>query len=130
MKLQELPLLMEGFHQVKLDAGGPPGWYINRWADIPEEWEAEFKYVETVLARVAGKTIAELVKGKKHHLLDPDIGLDEMALNHVYMGMVEGILPESDQMAVNALLNEFFDGAEDSRHQRLNDLFVTDQYSY
>lgn len=122
MKLQAFPLIMEGLHQVHLDAGYRGRWYINRWADVPDEWLNEFMVVEQALGQLAGRTA-----------LDRELGEVRSLVQFVYDGTefnepVLQYITQAQLDETNNLLGEFFDGDVNSRHQRMQELFVTQEY--
>jgi hypothetical protein len=144
--LADLPMIMEGFHRVQADKGRRPGaktWYINRYAEIPAEWQKEFMEVERALGRTAGITIGEafpLALNRPEWLSAEyaDVELTDPALSVIYLGVNDsvqetlkslGVSPERAEQ-VERLFNDFFDGAPGTRHDRMQELFVTNQYSY
>jgi hypothetical protein len=144
--LADLPMIMEGFHRVQADKGRRPGaktWYINRYAEIPAEWQKEFMEVERALGRTAGITIGEafpLALNRPEWLSAEyaDVDLTDPALSVIYLGVNDsvqetlkslGVSPERAEQ-VERLFNDFFDGAPGTRHDRMQELFITNQYSY
>jgi hypothetical protein len=152
MQLYELPILMECFHQIQADKGYSPGrqrtWYIDRYGIVPDHWQQEFMRCEQLLGRLSGLTLSALFSEDEN---PPSWygGIEgppgDMALTMIWGGVndsteevlakVCGIHPDIHQDAdlkvaaeVLDLLNDFFDGAEGSRHDELQKLFITKEY--
>lgn len=142
MKLMELPLIMEGFYQIYAD-GGPRGpWYINRWAEVPGEWCAEFRIVEKALAKAAGRTLYSIFGGADEQRPEwlgegKEFDPNDIALIAIYNSANDSpgdILRaldvcEADIELVQTLFDDWFDGDLDSRTRRMHKLFITREYS-
>jgi hypothetical protein len=143
--LAEFPLIMEGFHCVQSDKGrvpGSPTWYVARHSTIPDEWVAEFIAVERAMGMATGLLLGELfpqeVDRPEWFTLDNDAKDTDLVLRFVYWGVNDSVLDIFTALTgsaerarqVEALFNDFFDGGEDSRHQRMQELFITTEYMY
>jgi hypothetical protein len=141
MKLYELPILMECFYQTQADKGlylGQKPWTINRYAEIPSDWQQEFMRCEQLLGWLSGLSLSALFSEDE----DPPRWYggeegppEDMALTMVWGGCddsAEEVLAKACHSdadykiaaEVLDLLNDFFDGAEGSRHDELQKLFV------
>lgn len=145
MHLHECPLVMEAFLQIKLDGGGwhggkRGGWFINRWAVVPPEWEEELIHAELLLSRFTGLYVKDVLgpdhKYWQEEYVDAEptnslLGIAIMGDDVLMPYLLERLeIPTEAYEKAQVLFNDFFDGDEQSRHERMQELFVTDKYEY